>query len=204
MAAGAAASGVAGKAGAAVSLKWFAVMGFVGIGAAAAAVTLESRQPVTGTHLASEAPLVVVSARQAVPAARPLPAPVPLPSAVAPAVASEPAPTASSAPRATIGAPKPVEPAASSDLHTQLQTLEEARRALAAGDPARSLSILDTYAATFPRASMAPEATVIRIEALVRAGDRPAAQRVGEAFLATHPQSPYAQHVRSLLELSNP
>ena len=41
--------------------------------------------------------------------------------------------------------------------------------ALASGAPARALSILDEYAARFPHAAMAPEATVLRIEALERA-----------------------------------
>jgi outer membrane protein assembly factor BamD (BamD/ComL family) len=82
--------------------------------------------------------------------------------------------------------------------------LEEARGALASGAPARALSILDGYAARFPRASMAPEASMLRIEALVRAGDLPAAGRAGEAFLTAHPGSPYATRVRSLLAGQNP
>ena len=51
---------------------------------------------------------------------------------------------------------------------------------------------------------MGPEATVLRVEALVRAGDRSAAARVGNAFLAGNPQSPYATRIRSLLGAPNP
>jgi hypothetical protein len=51
---------------------------------------------------------------------------------------------------------------------------------------------------------MGPEATVLRVEALARAGDMAAARRTGDAFLASHPQSPYAARVRSLIGESNP
>jgi outer membrane protein assembly factor BamD (BamD/ComL family) len=84
-------------------------------------------------------------------------------------------------------------------VHDELVTLERARSALAAGEATRALSILDTYSAGFPRASMADEATVLRIQALALAGDMAAAHRVAEAFLASRPQSPYAAHIRSLL-----
>jgi outer membrane protein assembly factor BamD (BamD/ComL family) len=75
---------------------------------------------------------------------------------------------------------------------------------VAAGEPARALAILDGYTARFPRGAMAPEATVLRIEALVKAGDRPAATRVADAFLATAPTSPYATRIQSLLTTANP
>ena len=95
-------------------------------------------------------------------------------------------------------------PASASGVQAELASLDQARAALAAGAPARALSLLDAYAAAFPRASMAQEATVLRVEALVRAGDLPAARRVGDAFLANNPRSPSAAHVRSLLGESNP
>jgi outer membrane protein assembly factor BamD (BamD/ComL family) len=95
------------------------------------------------------------------------------------------------------------EPGASTEPSTrigaELSTLEQARAALSAGDPARALSILDDYAARFPHASMASEATVLRIEALVRAGDASAARRVADAFLSANPGSPYGNRVRSLV-----
>jgi outer membrane protein assembly factor BamD (BamD/ComL family) len=89
-------------------------------------------------------------------------------------------------------------------VHAELAALEQARSALATGEAARALSILDAYASDYPRGSMAPEATVLRVEALVRAGDLPAARRVGTAFLATSPGSAYAPRVRSLIGESNP
>ncbi len=71
------------------------------------------------------------------------------------------------------------------------------------GDPARGLALLDAYTTRFPHAAMIPEATVLRVEALTGAGDRPAAQRAADAFLAAHPESPYAARIRSLLGESN-
>ena len=73
-----------------------------------------------------------------------------------------------------------------------------------AGELSRALSILDTYIDRFPRGSMAPEAAVLRIETLLKAGDRNAATRFANAFLAVAPHSPYAARVQSLLAGSNP
>jgi hypothetical protein len=82
--------------------------------------------------------------------------------------------------------------------------LDEARAALAASRPATALSALDAYAAAFPRGAMAPEADVLRIEALVKAGDRAAAMRLADAFLAREGQGPYVERIRSLLAPPKP
>jgi hypothetical protein len=81
--------------------------------------------------------------------------------------------------------------------------LDEARRALSMGEPARALSILDTYIARFPRGTMSPEAVLVRIEALVKAGDRLAAERAAEALSASSPDNPYRSRVQSLLAWPN-
>jgi hypothetical protein len=85
----------------------------------------------------------------------------------------------------------------------EVSTLDQARAAIADDEPARALSILDEYAGQFPRGTMEPEASVLRIEALLRAGDRSAAERAAHAFLRTNPSSPYGRRVQSLLG-SNP
>jgi outer membrane protein assembly factor BamD (BamD/ComL family) len=89
-------------------------------------------------------------------------------------------------------------------LPAEIALLDQARGAVAAGEPARALAILDGYTVRFPRGAMAPEATVLRIEALVKAGDRPAATRFADAFLATAPTSPYTTRIQSLLTTANP
>jgi len=202
--AGSAAAGSAvAKTGSVMSLKWLAVLGVAGIGAMTAAVAVDHggvasapshRVEAPTTVLASAARPGVLPRPAAVPSASASPGPAPVESALAP---TPPAPS-SLAVRAA--GPEP----AGSSVHAELATLEQARATLAAGDPARALSLLDAYGTTFPRGSMGPEATVLRVEALVRAGDRAAAERVGSAFLASNPQSPYAARIRSLLGASNP
>lgn len=88
-------------------------------------------------------------------------------------------------------------------VRVEITMLEEARRALSAGAPARALSILDTYVARFPHGTMGPEATLVRIEALVKAGDRPAAERAAEALGASNPDNPYRSRVHALLAWPN-
>jgi outer membrane protein assembly factor BamD (BamD/ComL family) len=82
--------------------------------------------------------------------------------------------------------------------------LDDARAAIDHGDASRGLSILDAYRHRFPRGVMAPEASILRIEALVNTGKQDAAQREGDAFLRANPQSPYAARIGSLLGTSNP
>ena len=175
---------------------------------AARVVPTAAGKPVTGAAVVPEAP-------SAEPVAE-LPAEVPpTPMASASPVSATPVPPTPVVPApATPSVPAPVlvrqaspsaQPTASggassgSSVPMELATLDQARGALASGSPARALAILDDYAMRFPHASMASEATVLRIEALVKAGDRPAAQRVADSFLSFNPQSPYAARIRSLV-----
>jgi hypothetical protein len=93
---------------------------------------------------------------------------------------------------------------AASTVPEEMAMLERARGALSAGELARCLSILDRYSERFPRGALAPEGTMLRIEALMNANDRSAARRLADAYLASDPDSPYAARVRSLLETPNP
>ncbi|KYF93925.1 hypothetical protein BE20_07830 [Sorangium cellulosum] len=77
--------------------------------------------------------------------------------------------------------------------------IDRARDALGAGDAAGCLSALDAYDRRFPRSAMGEEATVLRIEALIRLGDRARAADLGQRFLASRPTSPHAAGVRALL-----
>jgi outer membrane protein assembly factor BamD (BamD/ComL family) len=76
--------------------------------------------------------------------------------------------------------------------------VQRAKLALKDRDPQGALSALDEHDAAFPAGAYAEEAAVVRIEALVAAGDRPKAQRVADAFLRRFPESPYAQRVRGM------
>jgi hypothetical protein len=43
------------------------------------------------------------------------------------------------------------------------------------------------------------EATLLRIEALARAGNGPAAKRLADRFLRAHPNSPHERRIRTLV-----
>lgn len=119
------------------------------------------------------------------------PAPVVTQAAPAPAVVEE-----EPAPKAPVSRPQP---RASDALAAELRALEEARGAFVRGDHAQALRLLDAYNARFPRRSLGTEATVLRIETLVKRGDRAQATRLGRDFLARHADGPYARRVRSLI-----
>jgi hypothetical protein len=86
-----------------------------------------------------------------------------------------------------------------STLADELATLDVAREAIAAGDASRAFQALDRHDRAFPRALLGPEATVLRVEAMVLRGDRTGAASLGTAFLAAHPRSPHASRIRSLI-----
>ncbi|HEX8793712.1 MAG TPA: outer membrane protein assembly factor BamD [Polyangiaceae bacterium] len=196
-----AAGSVAAKVGSVIGGKAIAVIAFTGLAAMGGAMVLHQQ------HRASEsapvqpsAPVMVQRAPTAVAKPAPLPsiAPAPVESVeAAPMASSSVTPPRAAAPAASV-APGPTESATSS-VPSELAALQQARAALGAGDPARALSMLDAYGARFPHGAMAQEAVVLRIEALVRAGDRPAAQRAADAYLGANPQSPYVDRIRSLL-----
>jgi len=122
------------------------------------------------------------------------------PTAIVPEPAEPAAGLTAPAPTTTTRAPLP---SASSDenadLAAEVVALDRARQALDRGDATAALRALDDYQRRFPLGTMRPEATVVRIEALVRKGDAAGARRVADGFLATHPQSPHAQRIRFLV-----
>jgi hypothetical protein len=195
------------KAGSIASLKWFGIVSLTGIGLTASAVVVhevrESRAPASVDTVVrgdkptapKRAPPKLASAPRADEGWTPAPID-PITLSPSSDVLPVPPPPARTAAAATEDAAAP--PA--STVPTELAMLDQVRGALTAGDPARSLSILERYAERFPHGSMAPEATMLRIEALLKAGDRSAATRFADSFLENEPDSPYAARVRSLLE----
>lgn len=206
---------VGAKAASLVSLKWIAVVGLASLGAVSGTVAVQVAREHAFAHVTppsesrraapsrpgkvssrsapslpgSEPP----SALPALPAIESAPA-APLPSAVeAPLVVP---PVTIVSPMTSVGV---AHSAATSAATGEVASLDEARTALDQADPDRALSILQEYARRFPRGALAPEAAVLRIEALVAAGDRPAATRAAQSFLRANPSSPYAQRIESLL-----
>lgn len=96
------------------------------------------------------------------------------------------------------------ERAASSDpsdeLARELAMVDQARSALRSGNAAAALELVARYERTFKRQRFAPEASAIRIEALIAQGRRAEAARLARAFMARHPGHPLTPRLR---EFSN-
>jgi hypothetical protein len=141
--------------------------------------------------LAPEPPAPSVKAPVTV--SRPAPAPerkeivAPAPEAPAPADAAEPA------------VRRPAQSNPPDTLSEELAVLDQARRALAKHDHNTALSRLDEYTVRFPKRRLSSEATVLRIETLVKSGDTAQAARLGRDFLGRQPNGPYAKRVSSLI-----
>lgn len=82
-------------------------------------------------------------------------------------------------------------------------TIESARTAIARGESAKALVILDGHDRDFAQGLMNPDATALRIEALARTGEDARAKQIAEGFLADFPHSPLASRVRALLDAIN-
>ncbi|HEY3257130.1 MAG TPA: hypothetical protein VGJ91_24400 [Polyangiaceae bacterium] len=92
-----------------------------------------------------------------------------------------------------------------SSLALEMRLLDAARRALLSGDPRSALSTLGSYERAFPNGALGPESSVLKVRALVAAGDRPSAQALGQRVIEGAPRSEHAVAVRAALGLpSNP
>lgn len=125
------------------------------------------------------------------------------PAAAAAAVsAAEPASTVVAVPaRAAVRAQarRSSSPVASTPtLAEELRLIERARTSLAADDMASADQALDAHALAFPSGVFSEEARILRIDCMARRGDRPRAQGAARAYLAAHPDSPYAPRLRAL------
>jgi hypothetical protein len=137
----------------------------------------------------------------------PLPVPgapvlVPMASASAPAFAApaESAANANASSNANTHRAVSPPPASSSSLTEELRELERVRAYLAAGDAHAALATLDAHDRTFKGGDLAPEAAVLRIEALAQSGDDDAVASRAKAFLSSFPDSPQERRVQSILD----
>ena len=130
---------------------------------------------------------VAAAPRPDLPAAAPLPAGVPSAALSSPAAA----PLASASP-----------PVRASSMVEEIAALDRVRARLSSGDGPGALGALEAYRTSFPRGHLSAEATVLRIEALGRTGDRAGARSLALSFLAAHPRSPLGPRVRSLVDIA--
>ena len=194
-------STVAAKATGTLSLvKWFAVVTLVGA-AAAGVGFLQS----IGNKDAAGSPGAARTILAPSPSALPAPV-VPEPSAETQAPTAAPSDPASAPNAETVAAPRGASSRAASvpqqpDLARDIAALDWASQALRAGHPNDALAALDRYEAAVGKSgALRVEASVLRIEATARAGNRARAQMLARAFLARNPKSPYASRVRASVE----
>lgn len=90
-------------------------------------------------------------------------------------------------------APVPVPPASLSD---ELGALKVASTALSNGDPQAALAALDRYDRVIKGQKLRAEATLLKIEALSRAGQTQAASALAERFVGQNPDNPLVDRAR--------
>lgn len=98
--------------------------------------------------------------------------------------------------RAPTKAPPPAEDDA---LARELALLDVARTEVSSA-PTRALATLQEHARRFPKGALGTEADLLRVEALVKAGRRAEAVRLGQRLTAQGATGPLAERVQRLLE----
>lgn len=89
-------------------------------------------------------------------------------------------------------------------LAAEITALDQARKALASGNPSRALSTLDAYQRDIPNGALVPEALYLRAEAFADMGNLHAAASVAKRLLAIAPHGPHASRARKLSEMAEP
>jgi hypothetical protein len=152
---------------------------------------------IVGTHGST------TSERQASPVSRPVSAPVPV--AAPPSGLAEPAATVVEPP------PGPTAPGRrgragtiASDLRDQIAMVDAARAALLADSGERVLQILRRYQDRYPVGSFRPEATALKIEALVQLGRQGEARTLARRFVAENAGTALADRVANVAGLTQP
>jgi TolA-binding protein len=183
----------ASKAGMPLLIKIFAA-GAIGAGTlGTAAYVITKPEPPAATEVA---PPVATNAGRFTGKPRVAePAPEPAAPADPAATAETPEPTPAPEPRRS----PPASPAAASSISEEIRVLDEARRAIAAGDSAAAKRALEQHRRQYPRGALAEEAVLLQIESLARQGKRGKAKALAERFRASHPNSPHLRRIESVL-----
>jgi TolA-binding protein len=105
------------------------------------------------------------------------------------------APTANTPPnRSTTTYERPAAGSNEAQL-SETQLLAQARSA----EPARALALAEEHARRFPASALAQEREFVIITALLRSGNRSAAEQRARQFARSYPKSPYLARLQSLL-----
>ncbi len=121
------------------------------------------------------------------------------PAAALPSTHASSASSASSSSSSPSASSAPTKADTSSSLAAEVAILDQARRALAAGDNGRVLQDLNGYETRFSDARMLPEVLYLRLEAFTRQGDLASASSTARQILERYPSSPHAARARAVL-----
>ncbi|MFO0618622.1 MAG: hypothetical protein U0414_38880 [Polyangiaceae bacterium] len=197
----AAAASAAGATSAATTVSAAAVTGVkAGIGVKLAIGFIAATSLVTGSVYLATRPAEPAPppAQTAVALGKAPPREAPRPAKVEPTAAPRPDPEV--APTASAAAPKAAPQASASADPKAAVTAEMAQYAeirSASGDPARALQLANEGHAKFPRGVFWQEREIIAIQSLQRLGRADEAKRRSDAFVAAHPESMYAESLRT-------
>jgi hypothetical protein len=125
---------------------------------------------------------------------------VPPASSPAPTLPPEETATTSSARAASVSPPPSASSAHASQLSAERMMLDEARAALAQGDPLRAIGRLERHRRTFPSALLGEERDAMWVQALAKAGRYDEARARATAFRKHSPDSLFASVVDSAIE----
>jgi hypothetical protein len=135
-----------------------------------------------------------------------LPAPYPVPDgARAPAVLSSSRPSrdrALGSPSVDLSRASRTEVASPAELVAQVAALDRARAALRAGRAGESVALLDRFDRSYPGSRLAPEATVVRVSALLALGRRTQATELVRAYCRTGGRGAYGHRLMTLVGLN--
>jgi TolA-binding protein len=87
----------------------------------------------------------------------------------------------------------------SKSIAGEIALLDTVRRSLASGQASAALAGLAEYDKKYASGVLRPEAVLLRIEALARAGNTSSARRLAARFLRDHPTTPHEARVRALV-----
>lgn len=192
-------------------LPWIAAGALLGTGMIAAVSTLTSKEPPPSpTAIARTNGPFTSSARESV-SSSPLLVPSPAISSSPPIHPSttvfQTNTTESSLPSKVASAPAPssLPPHKEEDsLINELRLLDQARAALSSGNLATANTSLQQYVRDYPQGKLSLEAQILRIDLLLRQGNRSQAKQEAEAFVKAHPQSPHTPRLRTQFEKTTP
>jgi hypothetical protein len=181
--------------------KWVAV---VAVGAVVSVTAApQVRSLVMGAPAARNVSTKVVAPRSAVPQQPSVPriVDVPPPVVTAPPVVTPP-PAVSTPAQSTAIAPKPS--ADDEDVAREVEELDTARAALAAGDVDETIEKLNRHDLAFARGRLRPESLAVRIQAYAAKHDVTKVRDLAAAFRAEYPGHPFVARLDTIVVSATP